>query len=213
MPIPMGLMVAGLNYARAAEDEWNDWYDTEHIPERARIQGFGMIQRWLGADDPKISIATYDLDSVDVLECAEYKAVSGNNASPWSRRLLGKAERICRLVAEQTLPGRKTAPAEAGGALLFAMNVKPEAEADFNAWYNEEHVPNLAAVPGTLCARRFKTNGGSHKYIAFYHLAGPEVVTSEAWKMLQPMSPVSCCPGIRLFVITVLAVNVIWNTP
>jgi len=178
----MGLMVAGLNYSNVAADEWNDWYDTEHIPERARIKGFGTIQRWLGADDPNISIATYDLDSVDVLEEPGYKAISGANMSPWSKRMTGKAERICRLVAEQTVPGRKAAPLDAGGALLFAMNVKPEAEADFNAWYNEEHLPALAAVPGCLCARRFKASGGTHKYVALYHLTGPEVTASKAWE-------------------------------
>ena len=29
------------------------------------------------------------------------------------------------------------------------MNVAPEAEEDFNAWYDEEHLPALAGVPGT----------------------------------------------------------------
>jgi hypothetical protein len=179
---PMGLMVAGLNYSNVAADEWNDWYDTEHIPERARIKGFGTIQRWLGADDPKISIATYDLDGVDVLDSPAYKAIAGANMSPWSKRMTGKAERLCRLVAEQIVPGRKAAPLDAGGALLFAMNVKPEAEADFNAWYNDEHLPALATVPGCLCARRFKASGGSHKYVALYHLTGPEVTESKAWE-------------------------------
>ena len=40
----------------------------------------------------------------------------------------------------------------AGGLMMFAMNVMPAAEADFNAWYDQEHVPRLAAVPGCLTA-------------------------------------------------------------
>ena len=76
MAKPMGLLVAGLNYSRIAQDEWNDWYDTEHIPERARIKGFGTIQRWLGADDPKLSIVTYDLESLDVLQTPAYRALN-----------------------------------------------------------------------------------------------------------------------------------------
>jgi antibiotic biosynthesis monooxygenase (ABM) superfamily enzyme len=65
--------------------------------------------------------------------------------------------------------------------LLIAMNVTPEAEAEYNAWYDEEHIPHLKAVPGVLCARRFKTRAGSRKYSAVYHLSAPEVQASEAW--------------------------------
>ena len=36
------------------------------------------------------------------------------------------------------------------------MNVVRELEAEFNEWYNNEHIPALAAVPGVLCARRFR---------------------------------------------------------
>lgn len=179
---PMGLLVAGFNFSGVAEDEFNDWYDTEHIPERKRIPGFVNAERWLGAQDPRISIATYDLDTLDVLQSAAYRAIAGANLSPWSKRVTGKCQRICRFEAEQILPGRQAAAAAAGGMLLFAMNVKPEAESDFNDWYNTEHVPRLAQVPGVLVARRFRTRGGTHRYIAAYHLSGPEVCASKAWE-------------------------------
>ncbi len=68
------------------------------------------------------------------------------------------------------------------GLLLVAMNIAAEHEADFNDWYDEEHVPALAAVPGTLCARRYRGSGATQRYAAVYHLAGPEVVDSAAWK-------------------------------
>ncbi|MBL6600197.1 MAG: hypothetical protein ISP41_15020, partial [Alphaproteobacteria bacterium] len=68
-----------------------------------------------------------------------------------------------------------------GGLLLNAMNVAPEAEADFNAWYDEEHIPALASVPGTLAARRYISEEGSHRYVALYHLESPDVTRTEAW--------------------------------
>jgi len=42
------------------------------------------------------------------------------------------------------VPGDRIAPQEAGGLLVSAMNVAPEAEAEFNRWYDTEHLPNLA---------------------------------------------------------------------
>ena len=184
---PMGLLVAGFNFSPVAEDEFNDWYDTEHIPERERVKGFVNCERWIGAEDPKISIATYDLESLAILQTPAYRAIAGANLSPWSKRVTGKCRRICRFEAEQTLPGNQAAPASGATAMLFfAMNPVPEAEADFNAWYNEEHVPALAAVPGCLTARRFRIHNGvsegNHRYLALYHLAAPEVQTSDAWK-------------------------------
>ena len=182
MAEPMGLLVAGMNYSPVGAEEYNAWYDTEHVPERLRVKGFVNAERWLGADDPFISIAAYDLDSPAVLRSPAYTAIAGPNLSPWSKRITGKIIRICRLEAEQIAPGRVAAPANAQGMLMVAMNVVPEADAEFNAWYNEEHVPALGAVPGCLSARRFKTNGGTHKYIALYHLNAPEVQATAAWK-------------------------------
>lgn len=182
----MGLLVAGFDYSPVAEDEFNDWYDTEHIPERRRVPGFMRIERWVGADDPKISIATYDLQSPAVLQSELYRKIAGANLSPWSKRMTGKSRRICRFEAVQLPPGNQVAPEGAGGLLLFAMNAAPEAEAEFNAWYDEEHIPRLAAVPGCLSARRFRittaASAGKQKYLAVYHLASAQVCSSKAWE-------------------------------
>ena len=185
-PKPMGLLVAGFDYASVQDDEFNDWYDTEHIPERRRIPGFVNCERWIGAENPKISIATYDLQSLDVLASEAYRAIAGENLSPWSKRMTSRAKRICRFEAEQLPPGNRTASEAAGGLMMYAMNVAPEAEAEFNAWYDEEHVPRLAAVAGCLVARRFRISSavseGRQRYLAVYHLASPEVCSSEPWK-------------------------------
>ena len=73
-------------------------------------------------------------------------------------------------------------PEGAGGLLVNAMNVAPEHEAEFNDWYDNEHIPALAAVPGVLSARRFRDLTGSHRYLALYHLKTPEVTFGADWK-------------------------------
>ena len=51
------------------------------------------------------------------------------------------------------------------------MNVDPAAEPEFNEWYNTEHLPQLAAVPGVLSARRFRAAERDRtEYLALYHL-------------------------------------------
>jgi hypothetical protein len=46
-----GTLIAAMHMAQVAEDEFHDWYDTEHLPERQRVPGFLACQRWIGAED------------------------------------------------------------------------------------------------------------------------------------------------------------------
>ncbi len=182
MTKPMAIMCAGFNFSGVAEDEFNDWYDTEHIPERLRVKGFINAERWIGADDPRIAFATYDLETIDVLQSAPYLAFTGVNQSPWTKRVEGGLQKIGRFVGEQITPGNLAGPPNAGGLLFVAMSVDSQVEEEFNAWYDTGHLPRLMGVPGCLCARRFRTEGGSHKYLAVYHLESPEVCASKTWK-------------------------------
>jgi len=177
-----GMLIAAMNMAHAADDECHDWYDTEHLPERQRVPGFLVCQRWIGAQDGKISVATYDLENVRVLKSAPYLAIGGENLSPWSRRVISRVERLMRFEGDQILPGDQLPPDKAGGLLLNAMNIAPEFEAEFNEWYDKEHIPALSAVPGVLGARRFRGTSGNRKYVALYHLEAPEVQESAEWK-------------------------------
>jgi hypothetical protein len=176
-----GTLIAAMKIGHAAPDEFHDWYDTEHLPERQRVPGFLVCQRWIGEQDPTISVATYDLESVGVLDSPGYLAIGGDNLSPWSRRITTKVERLMRFAGEQILPGDRLPP-EAGGLVMNAMNIAPDLEAEFNEWYDKEHIPALSAVPGVLCARRFRGVSGNRKYVALYHLATPAVQDSAEWK-------------------------------
>lgn len=68
-----------------------------------------------------------------------------------------------------------------GAVLLNRFNVPDERDEEFNAWYNDEHLPLLAEVPGTISDRRFKAIKGSRKYLARYDLTNPEVPSTDAW--------------------------------
>ena len=177
-----GILIAAMDFSDAAEDEYHDWYDTEHIPERLEIPGFRNAHRWIGRDNPKVSLALYDLDSVGVLQSTPYRAIGGVNSSPWTKRVTARTKRLLRFEGEQIIPGEALAPDGAAAVLLVAMNVAPAAEGEFNEWYNSEHIPALAAVPGTLCARRYRGTGATQRYAAVYHFAAPEVPESDAWK-------------------------------
>jgi hypothetical protein len=92
--------------------------------------------------------------------------------------------RIMRFDGEQLLPGDALPPANAGALLLASMNVDPAAEEEFTRWYNTEHLPQLAAVPGVLTARRYRAadTASERRYVALYHLEDAAVSRSAAWE-------------------------------
>lgn len=184
-----GLLIAAFDFSNVAEDEFNDWYDTEHIPERRRVPGFLSCERWIGADNPRLSVATYDLSSPDVLKSPEYLKIGYQNLSPWSKRVTARSNRVLRFEGEQISPGEETGPERAGGLLLVAFNVAREAESEFNAWYQERHIPALSRVPGVLSARRFRAGDSTHNYVALYHLEAPEVQASPDWQRAAADTP------------------------
>jgi hypothetical protein len=54
-------------------------------------------------------------------------------------------------------------------------------EAALNDWYQNEHLPGLAAVPGTVRARRYLRTEGRPKWVACYDLTSPETLERAEW--------------------------------
>ena len=99
-----GMLLVLMQPPPAFEEEFTAWYDTEHIPERARVPGFKTALRYVALSGYPRFMAIYDLDRVSVLDSPEYAAVSGANFTPWTKRVTSRVQ-IYRIVAEQIFPG------------------------------------------------------------------------------------------------------------
>jgi hypothetical protein len=64
---------------------------------------------------------------------------------------------------------------------VVEMDIAPDHEADLNTWYDKEHMPGLAACPGTVRARRFRNPDGSPRYHSCYDLTRAETLASPPW--------------------------------
>jgi hypothetical protein len=71
------------------------------------------------------------------------------------------------------------------GLLMVWAEVPADREAEFNRWYNEEHVAERLAVPGFLNAARYEAVKGGPKHLAVYELESPAVLDSAAYKKVQ----------------------------
>ena len=59
-------------------------------------------------------------------------------------------------------------PLSGQGMLITIMDADPAEEADFNRWYDREHIIERTAIPGFLESRRYVAVDGSPKYVNFY---------------------------------------------
>jgi len=150
-----GLLLTMTEPPAAMEEEFNAWYDTEHLAERLAIPGFRSTRRWVADVAPGEGkyLATYELDSAQVLFTPQYLARL-ENPTPWTRRCLGSLVLFRRWACEQVEPGdADTHPAAA--ALLLVLGERPTA----------------SAVPTALQARRFVASQGAPPYITLIELA------------------------------------------
>jgi hypothetical protein len=123
-----GILLAMMEPPAAIEEEFNDWYDTEHVPERAAIRGFESALRFVCIDGWPRYLAIYDLAYPGVLDEEEYGRVSGRNFSAWTRRLQGKVRGQYRAVGTQVYPGNALTGNPARLTLLRFSGVQPSAE-------------------------------------------------------------------------------------
>jgi hypothetical protein len=67
------------------------------------------------------------------------------------------------------------------GVLAIFNDCRKGREAEFDAWFQGEHLIERLAVPGFLFGRRHIALSGSCGYFNFYLVDGPEVLTSKTY--------------------------------
>jgi len=62
----------------------------------------------------------------------------------------------------------------------------PGRESEYNAWYDDQHLPDVLKLPGFVSAARYRytrvdgTNTASHPYLALYTLETDDIAATQA---------------------------------
>ncbi|QHE84009.1 DUF4286 family protein [Hydrogenophaga sp. BPS33] len=165
------------------EASFNHWYDEEHIPLRMAVPGFRSAQRYRSLQDASY-LAVYEMDSLETLNTPAYQQVKGQ-PSALSRHMLGSVSGftryLCDTIWQATAPHANAQSLDA--AVLYPVFFKvPEAhEDDFNAWYEQDHVPLLFENTDWLMCRRFRIRDGepgAWTHLALHYLAHESALDS-----------------------------------
>lgn len=75
--------------------------------------------------------------------------------------------------------------------LVVAVDVDPAVENDWNDWYDQVHLPDIAGCPGFLSGARYQSvdeQGGRH-YLTVYELSDPSALKSAEFSRLRGWGP------------------------
>lgn len=202
MPESKGLLLVFADLTPLiSESEFNDWYDNEHVPLRIALPFFHSATRLIAADNQSPSwAAAYDLSSLEALSLPDYAKLALER-SEREKNVLGKVKlerNMYELMesAPKTVKDGHSSAALKQGTLFILVSFDPsneETEAELHRFYDTEHVPLLAKVPGWLRSRRFmlKESGTSGdketyktppKFLAIHEYDNPNAMDTAEYK-------------------------------
>jgi len=187
MDEPGGLLLAMMQPPPTIEEEFQDWYDTEHFPERANCEGFVTAQRLVCVDGFPRYLALYDLSNRAVLDGPGYAAIARNRYSPWTQRIIPRMWGHYRAEADQVYPGRARL-GDQGVPTRLAVWRFTGISADTLTMVVDSIRACLSKTPNLLQIRVFDAKGSeSGDVIALIELTGPASIPSPKPDMLGPL--------------------------
>jgi len=147
------------------EDQFNEWYDDEHIPLRMAVAGFRSAQRYR-IRGTRHYVVVYEMDSPAVLQSPAYLSVK-NTPSGRTKRMIGGVTGFTRYIAEET--GCYTKEVEKADGLdapcMYSVffEVPPARQYEFDDWYEKDRIPQLLECKEWLLVRRFRIVDGEPK--------------------------------------------------
>ncbi len=187
-----GLLFSQMQPPDGQEADFHDWYETEHIPARMVLPGFASATRYRTEEGSPDYLACYVLDDLAGLTTPEYQRLK-QSPSERTARMLGSVSSFTRYTCTQISDtGETGAPSAMTMVVAFAV---PDGEAaEFDDWYEQEHVPLLMQADGWQRVHRYRTQPGGdgppwthlalHELVDRSSLDAPERVQARttAWR-------------------------------
>jgi hypothetical protein len=177
------LVVTRLDIPAKHEEELNDFFREELFasllssPEVLGTRCFRLVK----GEGPRHMVIC-EVGGLDAVESGAFKGATAKAkrgdevrsfaVQPWTmyEEIIGLRQAKCEQWNSKYL-------------LFVQMDVPPELEAEFNDWYDKEHLPLLMMVPGWLASRRFRrVRGNGPKYMTMYELESPSALNRREHK-------------------------------
>ena len=176
------LMFSEMRPSPSFEDRFNHWYDTEHIPLRMGIKGFGGAQRYIDARNRNY-LAVYELASLAVFASPEFHEIK-TRPSETTAWMLANVEGFTRYLADEltVLGGMSDDALEAPVLHAVLLNVPGPELQTFDAWHEKTYLPPLMNGGGCLMVRHLAVASGEpgrYNRLTLHYLAAEHQIGSQ----------------------------------
>jgi hypothetical protein len=173
------LMTAWTHVQPEREEEFNVWYDTEHLPQVVALPGFIRGRRYACDGAMPKYLAWYDTADETVEPGPHLKQFIANS-SPWWRRIGGFIQYRERMNLRLMCDVGETPREDTPWLYIVHTDIPDSIVDEYNEWYDKEHLPRLVTVPGVIRARRYTAVSGGPKYLTAYELTDNNAFESAA---------------------------------
>ena len=187
-----GLMMVWMDVPADKEEEFNHWYNEEHLPELLAIPGVLNAARYEAVRSGPKHLACYELESPAVVQT---EAFTSRKPTEWAQRIGPRviATNLINNVYQMIYPKELSpgiASADMAPALQIGrMDIAPENSEEWNQWYSGVYVPNYEKVPGCIRGRRWSAVRGEPSYAVVYEFEHEKVSESAEWLAQRDINP------------------------
>ena len=94
-----GILISSMEVRPEEDEDFNEWFDREHLPERVAIPGFLDARRYESVNAPVRYLQIYNAVDFETLDGAPYRAALANQTD-WSMHHISRFIRPTRVVGK-----------------------------------------------------------------------------------------------------------------
>ena len=153
-PVERGVLAIWNDVDPEGEDDFNQWYTREHIPERVGVPGFLRGRRYVAAAADLKYCAFYETESLDVLTSPAYLERL-DNPTEWTRRIMPLFRNMHRSACRVT---QRLGIGEGGAVATLRFAPRPGREQTLRTWLTDNVMPGLVEQPGVVAVHLLETD-------------------------------------------------------
>ena len=186
-----GMLITFSETPHDAEENFNEWYNREHIDERVWMPGFHRARRYVDANNnAEVKyFATYETDKVENLADPEYMELL-KDQTDWSKKVMATFTKFDRITANVTVD---LSHGFGGACSIARFFPSPDVMPDLRDYLHHNHLPDLISKPGVVGAVLVENNlNVVNEGRKAQGMEIPEKETSEWIVLLEAQDSKSC---------------------
>ena len=164
-----GVLLVLNDVVEGVEDEFNRWYQQQHVPERLALKGFRTARRYRAAGavaGQPAYMAVYECDSIDVFATPTYLERLAN-PTDWTREMMPGFRNMLRSACRETW---STGDGVGGGAIIVLctpLQGRQDAARRFvKDWFGRGMMQSASLVHASLWEADAAFTGGASPEMA-----------------------------------------------